>query len=321
MEALPGWSIESAVVVPALAAAALYAVGWRTLARRMPERFSAPRAIAFMAGLAIVLGASCSPLDALGHQLLLAHMIQHMLLIVVAAPALLLADPFPIVVWALPVAARRRVGRWITRASALGRLWRGATAMRPAWIVSACVLWTWHVPRAYDAALASRFLHDVEHVSFFVGALVFWWPLIHPAPRFRRAPPYPLRVVYLVLGAFQTAALGLWLTLAPAELYRSYAGAARPGGLGALDDQMWGGIVMWGLGGSIDMIAVLILVHRSLGGLATGPPSPPDARSSPGEPGTLLEILRLASGGGAALSGRASRGGTFSPTATRSPGC
>ena len=64
MEALPGWGIEPTVVVPVLAAAALYAVGWRTLARRMPERFSAPRAIAFMAGLAIILGASCSPLSA-----------------------------------------------------------------------------------------------------------------------------------------------------------------------------------------------------------------------------------------------------------------
>jgi cytochrome c oxidase assembly factor CtaG len=116
------------------------------------------------------------------------------------------------------------------------------------------------VPGAYDAALAHRALHDLEHLCFFGAAVLFWWPLVHPAPRYRRAASAPARVVYLVLGAFQTGALGLALTLAPAVLYRSYAGDG-----GALDDQAWGGLIMWGVGGLVDMLAVLALVARSLG--------------------------------------------------------
>jgi cytochrome c oxidase assembly factor CtaG len=272
------WSLRPEVLLPLLIVAALYALGWSRLSRRAPGSVAARRPALVLVGLTALVLALLSPFDALAETLFVAHMIQHMLLIMVAAPAFLLADPFPLVVWALPGVARVRVRRWITRASVPGRLWRAVTAMPLAWIVFACILWGWHVPRAYDAALASRRVHDVEHLSFFVGALVFWWPVMHPAPRFRAGAPYPVRVVYLVLGAFQTAALGLLITLAPAVLYRSYAGGSRPGGLDALDDQMWGGVMMWGLGGLIDMIAVLVLVYRSLGpdvsgSLAAGPPS------------------------------------------------
>ena len=297
------WSLRPEVVLPLLALAGLYALGHSRLTRRARRSVAAPRSGLGLAGLATLALALLSPLDGLADTLFVAHMVQHMLLIMVAAPALLLAEPFPIVVWALPAPARRRVRRFITRASAFGQLWRRATAMPVAWLVFACILWGWHVPVAYDAALSSRWLHDLEHASFFVGAIVFWWPVIHPAPRFRPAPPHALRVVYLLLGAFQTAALGLWLTLAPAVLYRSYAG------LGALEDQVWGGVVMWGLGGSIDMIAVLVLVYRSLGdstdmgGLATGPPTPP------GRPSKHV------------ISGPASRGARLSRTATPSPRC
>ena len=273
------WSLRPEVVLPLLALAGLYALGHSRLARRAPRSIAARRPVLILVGLAALVLALVSPLDGLAATLFVAHMVQHMLLIMVAAPALLLADPFPIVVWALPVATRPHLRRWITRTSVLGRLWRNATAMRLAWIVSACILWGWHVPGAYDAALSSRWLHNLEHASFFVGAIVFWWPVIHPAPRFRPAPPHALRVVYLVLAAFQTAALGLVLTLAPAVLYRSYAAVSRPGGLDALEDQMWGGVAMWALGGSIDMLAVLVLVYRSLGG-EPGPAQRPSLASS-----------------------------------------
>jgi cytochrome c oxidase assembly factor CtaG len=220
-----------------------------------------------LVGFTALAVALLSPLDGIAETLFAAHMVQHMLLIMVAAPALLLADPFPVVLWALPHAWRLRAGRFITRGSVAGRLWRVATGMSLAWIAFAAVLWSWHLPSAYDAALAHRWLHDLEHLSFFFGAILFWWPIIHPAPRYRRPAPYPARVVYLVLGAFQTAALGLLITLSPLALYRSYAGA------GALEDQTRGGVVMWGFGGAIDMLAVLVLVYLTLGSRSTPPPS------------------------------------------------
>jgi cytochrome c oxidase assembly factor CtaG len=190
-------------------------------------------------------------------------MAQHMLLVTVAAPALLLAEPFPAVLWALPRPARVRAGRWLHRAAPAGRVLAGATAMTVTWIAYAAVLWGWHLPAAYDAALSDRRLHDLEHVAFFVGAGLFWWPVVRPAPRLRPPAPPPLRIVYLVLGAFQTAALGLLLTVAPMALYRTYATGA--GAAAALDDQTWGGVIMWTVGGLVDMLAVLVLLHRSLG--------------------------------------------------------
>lgn len=220
-----------------------------------------------LVGLTALAVALLSPLDEAAETLFVAHMVQHMLLIMVAAPALLLADPFPAVAWALPHTCRLRAGRFITRGAVIGRLWRVATGMSFAWIAFACVLWGWHLPGAYDAALSHRWLHDLEHLSFFFGAILFWWPIVDPAPRYRRAPSYPARVVYLVLGAFQTAALGLVITLSPLALYRSYAGT------GALEDQTRGGVVMWGFGGAVDMIAVLILIYVMLGSASTPVPS------------------------------------------------
>jgi putative membrane protein len=252
-------------VLPLLVAVVFYAVGWWRLSRRASRPIPGTRVGLALGGLLAIALALVSPLDAHADRLFVAHMVQHMLLITVAAPMLLLADPFPIVVWALPPPVRVRAGRWLRRASLFGRIWGSLTAMRVTWIGYALVLWGWHVPVAYDAALSDRFAHDVEHVTFFIAAVLFWWPVIHPAPRFRRPVPHPLRIVYLVLAAFHTAALGLLLTLAPVALYRSYVAAVRPEGLGALDDQAWGGVVMWGLGGLIDMLAVLVLLYRCLG--------------------------------------------------------
>lgn len=264
-------SVRAEVILPVLVLAGLYALGWSRLSRRP---FAARRLTFALVGSTALVVALLSPLDELANRLFTAHMVQHMLLIMVAAPALLLVDPFPVVVWALSYSWRLRIGRWITRRSVAGQVWRVATAMAPAWTVSACVLWSWHLPSAYDAALAHRGLHDLEHLSFFLGAILFWWPVIHPAPRYRRGSSYPARVVYLVLGAFQTAALGLLITLSPTLLYRSYAG-----GLAALEDQTRGGVVMWGAGGAIDMLAVLIVLYVALG---TGSSPEPAAAAGAG---------------------------------------
>jgi putative membrane protein len=191
-------------------------------------------------------------------------MAQHMLLIMVAVPALLLADPFPALVWALPAPARRRLRALLAAGAPLRRGWRALTRMPVAWTLHAVVLWVWHLPPIYDAALAHDALHDLEHVAFAASAVLFWWPVIDPAPRAGRAAPSGRRIVYLVLGAFQSGALGLLLTLSPTALYPAYARAPRVAALDPLEDQAWGGILMWGVGGAIDMLAVLVLLSRFL---------------------------------------------------------
>lgn len=259
-----GWTARPEILAPLALSAVLYAIGWWRLRRRAPGHVGPARALLALAAWMSIAAALLSPLDHLAHTLFVAHMTQHMLLIVAAAPALLLADPFPVIIWGLPQAIRRATPRWLRRSAPPGRLWRALTLLPLTWLAYALILWLWHLPLAYDSALGDRLLHDVQHVTFFVGAILFWWPVIDPAPHYRAAAPYGRRIAYLLLAAFQTAGLGLLLTLSPRVLYPSYAVAPRGVGFSATDDQIWGGIVMWGVGGAIDMLAILILMWRLL---------------------------------------------------------
>jgi cytochrome c oxidase assembly factor CtaG len=256
----------------------LYAVGWWRLARRSAgsaRLLAAPPPSGWRLGAALVglaaLGVALSePVDRAAHARFSAHMLQHLLLVTVAAPALLLADPCPRLLWALPRALRRRVGGWLAPAAAPRRLLRRLTSLPAAWLLSNAVLWLWHLPAAYDAALERGALHDLEHLGLYAAALLFWWPILRPAPRVRPAPAPGSQVAYLVLGAVANAALGLLFVLLPVPVYPTYA-AAMPFEA-ALEDQVQGGLWMWGWGGAVDMLAVLLVVHRVLRAEAPRPP-------------------------------------------------
>jgi putative membrane protein len=243
------------VALPLVAAGIVYLVGWARLTLRSPARCRG-RLIArlglAMAGLTAVAVALLGMHEA-AHEAFAAHMVQHLLLIAVGVPALLLADPLPAALWAFPAAVRRGARRVLARDTAVRRAWRAVTRMPVAWTLHGAALWLWHVPAAYDAALASGPLHDAEHLVFAATAALFWWPVIGPAPR-GTATPLGWRIVYLVLGAFQSAALGVFLLVAPRPLYA----------YGSLEDQVLGGLLMWGVGGAVDMAAVLLLVYRFL---------------------------------------------------------
>jgi putative membrane protein len=244
------WDIRPEVAVPLLLAGGACAVGWWRLSGRgaEPPRW---RAVAAAGALVTVAVALMSPLEQAADASFAAHMLQHVLLITVAAPLLLLADQFAALLWALPHPLRTGVGRLLRPGAPLRGLCRRLTAMPVAWPVHALVLWLWHLPIAYDAAVSDRVVHDLEHLAFFLSALLFWWPVIGPAPRVRPPAGYGGRMVYLVLGAFQSALLGLLLTLSPRAWYQSYA---------SVEDQSLGGVVMWGVGGALDMLAVLVLM-------------------------------------------------------------
>jgi cytochrome c oxidase assembly factor CtaG len=244
------WSARPEVAAPLILVAGFYAIGWWRLSSR-GAAVSPWRVTAAGAGFLALAVALLSPLDGLAHALFSAHMLQHLLLVSAAAPLLLLADPFSALLWGLPAPLRALAGRLLRPRARLRRLWWGLTAMPVAWLVHVLVIWLWHLPTAYDAAVADRLLHDLEHLAFFGSALLFWWPIVQPAPRVRVPPVYSLRVIYLVLAAVQTGLLGLLLMLSPRTWYRSYASP---------EDQALGGVVMWGAGGALDMLAVLILM-------------------------------------------------------------
>ncbi len=255
MSAPDGWIVRPEVAAPLLIAAGAYAVGWWQLRRRGGD-VSGWRVAASAGGLLSVLVALSAPVDRLAHASFAAHMVQHLLLIVGAAPLLLLADPFAALCWALPALVRTRAGRLLRPGTPLRRLWRVLTTVWVAWLAHVTAVWLWHLPRAYDAAVAHRVIHDAEHLVFLGTAILFWWPIVQPAPRLRAPASYGIRVGYLVLTALQGALLGLLLAMSRETWYRAY-----PSG----EDQSLGGLIMWGIGGAVDMLAVLILLGCYLG--------------------------------------------------------
>ena len=162
-----GWSFEPWVIACLLVSAALHGVGVARLWRRAgPGRgVHARRALAFAGGWLATAAALVSPLDGLGTQLFSAHMLQHEALMVVAAPLFVLGRPLAAFAWALPPAWRRGIGHFFHRPG--WRVpWLLVTAPLAAWLVHALVLWLWHVPAAFEAALASEGVHALQHTSF-----------------------------------------------------------------------------------------------------------------------------------------------------------
>lgn len=239
-----------------------YAFGWWRLRRRAPAAAPAWRALAAGVALGAVALALAPPLDRAAHARFAGHMVQHLLLVTVAGPVWLLADPCPPLLWSAPRRLRRALGALVAPGTPGRRLLRAMTALPPAWLLSGAVLWAWHVPAAYEAALARGWLHDLQHLSLTAAAMLFWWPVIRPAPRVRPAAPGAFRVVYLLLGALANAGLGLAFVLLPRALYAPYARSLTPEQ--ALEDQVLGGLLMWGWSGAVDMLALLLLVRHVL---------------------------------------------------------
>jgi cytochrome c oxidase assembly factor CtaG len=263
------WVWRPAVLIPLCALGALYVRGWWRLRRAPRTRGAAPawRLAAYLAGLASVVLALCSPLELLSELSFTAHMVQHQLLLMTAPPLLLLAEPFPMVLWGLPPRPRRRVGALVARPGPVRSVLRTLTWMPVAGGLYTLTLWGWHYPLAYEAALRFPVLHDVEHLTFFGTAVLFWWPIVNPAPRPRRLTTgvmYGARIGYLILATAQNTLLGAVLGLAERALYPSYAAAPRLlAEWSPVDDQSFGGGVMWS-GSHMFLVAVLVLLHRAM---------------------------------------------------------
>jgi putative membrane protein len=258
------------IAIPLVLAAVVFLRGaWRLRRCRRPG-INALRLVAAALGFTALGIALSDAVHAAGHELFVAHMAQHLLLISVAAPALLIADPFAVTLWGLPGRGRHVVGRALAHGCVLRRIGALVTRMTVTWPTYVVVLWLWHFPGPYDAALRSGVLHDVEHVIFFGAALLFWWPVLSPGPRLVGAPTPIARVAYLVLGALQSAALGLVLSSRSDALYPTYATTAPAWGLEAVEDQAWGGVLMWTVGSTVDMAAVLYVVAKVIGQISAG---------------------------------------------------
>jgi putative membrane protein len=236
------WSFDLWVVLPLVLLLWLYGRGvlrlWAKAGRG--RGISLGRAAAF-AGGALALGlALVSPLDALSETLLSAHMIQHGLLTALAPPLLLAGLPGAALPWALPAGLRRSLARSILLRRFGGRL---AWTLRPlpAAGLHGAALWLWHAPAVFDAALANRALHVLEHATFLGTGLLFWQSLAL-ASRSAAAAPAGIAAAFetLMHGGF----LSVLITFAGHPLYRSYLGRTGSWGLSALEDQQLAGLIM-----------------------------------------------------------------------------
>lgn len=205
-----------------------------------------------------MVAALLTPIDALAHDLFSLHMVQHMLLVVVAAPLILLGAPIRPILRGMPRSWRTAVVRPIARNAAVRALLHTLSHPLVAGALYVGGLYAWHIPLLYDAALQDEVVHVAEHLWFTVTALLFWSCVIDPEP-FRSRLPYPARIVYLLLaGAGQNTILGGLLAFSTRLLYRSYEGRPERYGIDAVVDQRVGGGIMWVPGDLIFLAAASV---------------------------------------------------------------
>ena len=229
-----------------LIAAGAYAVGWRRT--RHPVQWWKP--LLFAVSLLILASGVLGPIAHWAHVSLAGHMTQHMLLLAVVPPLVLLARPLPQFLQALPLSLRRRVG------PVAGRLYQAAgDTPVSAFIVHGLIIWLWHLPSPLQISITDPWLHDAVHLLFFLTGLWFWWSLMAPA-RLGRTGFGPAAVL-AALTVMHTGMLGALLTFAPGLLYPEHpAGFAD---FSELSDQQLAGLIMWVPGGLVYTIAALVL--------------------------------------------------------------
>ena len=254
----PGaWDLDPVVLTAAIAAIVLYVAGARRLvARGSPRAPSRPRQSAFFAGVVAALAAVVSPLHGWSETLFSAHMGQHLVLMVVAAPLAVIGHPAAPFLAALPADLARAWGRIRSAPRRHAPLLLHPLAI---WLVSAVVLWAWHLPTLYDAALDNEAVHALEHATFILTAGLVW------AAAFGERPIGPAASVVLLLAtALQSAALGAILTFAGSVLYDAHALAAPAVGIDPLTDQQLAGVIMWIPAGIVYLAAMAVMLARLL---------------------------------------------------------
>ena len=245
------WTFDPLIVVPLVLTAVLYSRGNK--AGRGIARWEA---FAFWAGWTTLAIALVSPVHAMGEALFAAHMTQHELMMLVAAPLRVLGRPLVPYIWALPPTWRRGLARPFT-SPAFERLWRQASDPLPSFCLHGAALWTWHVPRLYEVTVSNDLVHTAQHLSFLASALLFWWSLLRNP---RTTGQYGIAAVYVFGTAMHSSILGALLTFAPVVWYPVYSETTWAWGLTALEDQQIGGLIMWVPAGIAYTIAGLALI-------------------------------------------------------------
>lgn len=253
---LPAASLAVLVVV--------YALGYRRrhATRRAP---SAAMAAAFLIGATILAAALVGPLDAVSDELFSAHMVQHLLITLVAPPLIAWGRPIDTMLGLLAVARRGTVYRALLGQPGIRRLLRVALHPILVAVVANGLMLVWHIPSWYSATLANELIHDLEHATIFWSALLYWMVLLGAPPRVARPPSFTMKLLMLFASWMASDLLGATLALSAMPLYDVYRESPERWGLTQLADQHMGGLIMWIGGGGLYAVMMLTLLVWQLG--------------------------------------------------------
>lgn len=239
---LTSWSLDPLVLISVPLLVFLYARGLRLLPHK---RFHATwRPWAFYVGAGVVSLALLSPLDVFSDDLFWVHMVQHLLLMLVAAPLIILSAPVLPIVRGIPYRLRLIVVVGPMHSAAPRALLRFLTQPLIAWGLMVGTLIFWHIPGPFEAALRNEGIHLLEHFTFAGTAYLFWWNVIDPLP-FRPRMSYLIRVPYTFVTVVPAFVLGAFLSFSSEAWYAPYVTSAPEYGMTALEDQQLGGLIMW----------------------------------------------------------------------------
>ena len=267
---LASWSFPPWVTSLDLLLALLYLRGWYSLHRTLPSRFTSGRLASFVAGIATLQIALASPIDAFDPFLLTNHMLQHMLLMMIVPPLVLLGDPVMPLLHGLPRWFARWVAGPILRWQPIVLLGRLLTYPPVALLFVSVAMVGWHLSAPYELALRSPGWHEVEHATFLVSSLFFWWPVVQPWPSRARWNSWMLPI-YLLLADFVNSVVCAFLVFSDRVYYPSYLHVPRLAGISAQNDQVAAGMVMWVIGSIAFLIPAAAITVRLLS------PAPPRA--------------------------------------------
>ncbi len=257
------WSFEWWVLLSLALPIVLYAIGIRNMRRRLgPGRvIGASQIGAFAIGMLMLFIALVSPIDTVADQLFSVHMVQHLLLLFAAPPFLVWSRPAVVFLWAFRSRSRRSIGA-IWTGLALNRLMRWLMHPNLVWVLFSGLFIFWHFPKPYAWAVENEAIHTVEHLCFFVSALMFWTIVMEPSGSRRLS--YGATLVHVATTAVLASLPGALIVLAQRPLYSVHATTPAVWGLTPMQDQQLAGVIMWVPAGFAYVLAICWLFVKWL---------------------------------------------------------
>lgn len=259
-------TLDPWIVTPLVIIALLYGRGQRKLGHRScrGQRRLARSSLSFWSGWSVLTFALVSPLHELGEKLFSMHMIEHELIMALAAPLMVLSRPLALMLWGLPQTARALCAK-VVGSRPLRSTWSRLTGGTLATFLHGVAIWAWHAPPLFDAAVTNIGLHRLQHLSFFLSALIFWWAVLWTANR-------GMAVWHLFVTMMHMSLLGALITLAPDVRYQFATRDASAWGMTPLEDQQIAGLIMWVPAGIVYAGAALALMALWIHNSAKGGP-------------------------------------------------